>query len=86
MITLLGTVATITNTKEVTVELRGKSNCWQSGHDCTVRACCTTCNSVAMNPFQLLMFQQSRLELGVTASTIVGTADVVGFTNHSYEG
>jgi len=76
MITLLGTVATITNTKEVTVELRGKAT---AGKADTIsryalvyllQHCCD-------EPVSIINVSAMALELGVTVSTIVGPADVV---------
>jgi D-3-phosphoglycerate dehydrogenase len=76
MITLLGTVATITNTKEVTVELRGKATAGKA--DTIARyALVALLQQCYDEPVSIINVSAVARELGVTASTIVGAADVV---------
>ncbi len=76
MITLLGTVATITNTKEVTVELRGKATAGKA--DTIARyALVALLQHMCDEPVSIINVSAVACELGVTASTIVGAADVI---------
>ena len=76
MITLLGTVATIKNTKEVTVELRGKATAGKA--DTIARyALVALLQQCCEEPVSIINVSAVARELGVTASTIVGAADVV---------
>ena len=93
MITLLGTVATITNTKEVTVELRGTATAGKA--DTIARyALVALLQQCCDEPVSIINVSAVARELGVTASTIVGAADVVdsltictkGAHEHAIEG
>jgi len=93
MITLLGTVATITNTKEVTVELRGAATAGKA--DTIARyALVALLQQCCDKPVSIINVSAVARELGVTASTIVGAADVVdsltictkGAHEHAIEG
>jgi len=76
MITLLGTVATISNTKEVTVELRGKATAGKA--DTIARyALVALLQQCCDEPVSIINVSAVARDLGVTASTIVGAADVL---------
>ncbi len=76
MITLLGTVATISNTKEVTVELRG--NATNGKADTIARyALVALLQHCTDEPVSIINVTAMARELGVTASTIVGAIDAV---------
>ncbi len=93
MITLLGTVATITNTKEVTVELRGKATAGKA--DTIARyALVALLQHMCDEPVSIINVSAMARELGVTVSTVVGATDVVdsliiktqGENEHTIEG
>ena len=76
MITLLCTVATITNTKEVTVEICGRATAGKA--DTIARyALVALLQQCCDEPVSIINVSAVARELGVTASTIVGAADVV---------
>ncbi len=76
MITLLGTVATISNTKEVTVELRGKATAGKA--DTIARyALVALLQHMTDEPVSIINVSAMAREIGVTASTVVGAADVI---------
>jgi len=76
MITLLGTVATITNTKEVTVELRGKATAGKA--DTIARyALVALLQHMCDEPVSIINVSAVARDLGVSATTVVGAADVV---------
>ena len=76
MITLLGTVATITNTKEVTIELRGKTTAGKA--DTIARyALVALLQQCCDEPISIINVSAMARELGVTASTVVGATDAI---------
>jgi D-3-phosphoglycerate dehydrogenase len=76
MIALLGTVAKITNTKEVSVELRGMATAGKA--DTIARyALVALLQQCCDEPVSIINVSAMARELGVTASTVVGTTDSV---------
>jgi D-3-phosphoglycerate dehydrogenase len=76
MITLLGTVATISHTKEVTVELRGKATAGKA--DTIARyALVALLQHCCDEPVSIINVSAMARELGVTASTVVGATDAI---------
>ncbi len=76
MITLLGTVATLTNTTEVTVELRGAATAGKA--DTIARyALVALLQQCCDEPVSIINVSAMARELGVTASTVVGTTDAI---------
>jgi D-3-phosphoglycerate dehydrogenase len=93
MITLLGTVSTITNTKEVTVELRGSATAGKA--DTIARyALVALLQQMCEEPISIINVSSMARELGVTAATVVGTSDAIdsliirtlGENKHTIEG
>jgi D-3-phosphoglycerate dehydrogenase len=76
MILLLGTVATISKTKEVTVELRGSAT--KGKADTIARyALVALLKQCTNEPVSIINATAMARELGVTASTIVGAVDAI---------
>ncbi|MBT5137021.1 MAG: phosphoglycerate dehydrogenase [Phycisphaerae bacterium] len=76
MLALLGTVATLKNTRNVTVELRGKATAGKA--DTISRyALVSLLQHISDEPVSIINVTAMARELGVTASTIVGAADVI---------
>jgi len=76
MITLLGTVATLTNTTEVTVELRGAATVGKA--DTIARyALVALLQQCCDEPVSIINVSAMARELGVTASTVVGATDAI---------
>lgn len=76
MITLLGTVATLTNTTEVTVELRGAATAGKA--DTIARyALVALLQQCCDEPVSIINVSAMARELGVTASTVVGATDAI---------
>ncbi len=93
MIKLLGTVANISNTKEVTVEMRGKATLGKS--DTIARyALVALLQQCCDEPVSIINVNAVALDLGVTATTKVGPSDALdaiviktkGEHGHSIEG
>ncbi|MEE2912246.1 MAG: phosphoglycerate dehydrogenase [Planctomycetota bacterium] len=76
MITILGTVANLSTTKEVTVELRGRTT--EGKGDTIARyALVSLLQHCCEEPVSIINVTEMARELGVNATTVVGTLDAI---------